>query len=787
MSDTTTSFGDVLRRLRSAASLSQEELAERAGLSRRGISDLERGARHVPHLETVRMLADGLNLSKTDRLALLAAARPAGIAAVPAERDRPAPMASLPMSPTRLIGRETEVGVLCDLLAQHEYRLVTLTGAGGTGKTHLALVVAAGVFHRHPDGVGFVDLASLTDPALVLPAIATALGVRETASVPLRETLSRTLREQRVLLVLDNCEQVLAAAADVAALLAECPNLMILVTSRVPLHIRAERVFPLSPLTLPAADRPLSIAELARVPAVKLFVERTTASHPTFALTADNAAATVAICRRLDGLPLAIELAAARIKFLPPAALLDRLDQRLPFLTGGARDLPTRQQTMRDAIAWSYDLLAQEEQALFRRLAVFAGGFTLAAAEAVADAASTLPVLDGVIALVEQSLLRQVPGAGEEPRYQMFETVREFGLEQLTAAGEADEARQRHADHFLNIAANLQHGIRMTENLTRLSPERDNVLLALAWFDERGDAEALLRLSVLLYGVWFAPGLQREGLRWIDQALSLSTSVASAPRVLALAAAGNLALFQWDYARAATYITEGLALSRALGDPQLVGGALHMAGLLSYRRGEYGEAEELLGAARRVLGGLGDSVPDARRDEGLALLVLGHTALAQEQFDRAARRYEESLARFQAGFLWGPIDAMTGLAAVHYCTGDLARAAALYVDGLDRARDRGIALLLASALLGLAGVAATSGQPATGACLLGAAEGILASLAAPIRPRDQPVRERGLAAMTAGLGEEQLAVALAAGRALTVDEAVAQARAVGDAVMQSSP
>jgi tetratricopeptide (TPR) repeat protein len=406
----------------------------------------------------------------------------------------------------------------------------------------------------------------------------------------------------------------------------------------------------------------------------------------------------------------------------------------------------------------------------------------------VADAASTLPVLDSVFAFIEQSLLRQVAGAGEEPRYQMLETVREFGLEQLTVTGEAEEARQRHADYFLSIAEHLQHGIRMTDDLTGLALERDNVLLALNWFDERGNAEALLRLSGLLYGVWFAPSLQREGWQWIDRALKRSSTAASAPRVLALATAGNLALFQWDYARAETYITEGLALSRTLGDPLLVGGALHMAGLLSYRRGEYGQAEALLDEALRVLRGLGDSVPDAPRDEGLALLVLGHTALAQEQFERAAKQYHDSLARFQTGgFLWGPIDAMAGLAAVHYCSGNLAPAAAHYMESLDRARDRGIALLMASALIGLAAIAAAFEQPETGASLLGAAEGVLASPAAPIRPKDQPVRERGLAAMSGALGEEKLAAAREAGRALTIDQAVARARAVSQAVMPSHP
>ena len=263
---------------------------------------------------------------------------------------------------------------------------MTLTGPGGTGKTRLALEVGAEALDRYPDGVFFVDLSPLTDPALVVPTIAATLGVREVVGQPLLQTLSGFLADKRLLLLLDNCERVLAAAPDVAALLAASPTVSILATSRASLHIRGEREFPLLPLPLPAADRLPPLEELAQVPAVALFVELASASRPDFALTAENAAAVAAICRRLDGLPLAIELAAARVKVLPPAALLARLEQRLPLLTGGGRDLPARQRTMRDAIAWSYDLLAPEEQALFRRLAVFAGGFTLDAAEAVAGA-----------------------------------------------------------------------------------------------------------------------------------------------------------------------------------------------------------------------------------------------------------------------------------------------------------------------------------------------------------------------------------------------------------------
>ena len=373
-------------------------------------------------------------------------------------------------------------------------RLVTLTGPGGTGKTRLALEIGAEALDRYPDGVFFVDLSPLTDPALVVPTIAATLGVREVVGQPLLETLSGFLTDKRLLLLLDNCERVLAAAPDVAALLAASPTVSILATSRAALHIRGEREFPLLPLPLPAADRLPPLEELAQVPAVALFVELAAASQPDFALTADNAAAVAAICRRLDGLPLAIELAAARMKVLPPAALLARLEQRLPLLTGGGRDLPARQRTMRDAIAWSYDLLAPEEQALFRRLAVFAGGFTLDAAEAVAAPGAALPVLDGVVALVEQSLLRQMPGLDDEPRYQMLETVREFGLERLAAAGEADEVRQRHARHFLMLAERRVHGMQLfmdLESLTRVAPEQDNVRLALAWFDDHGEIDGV--------------------------------------------------------------------------------------------------------------------------------------------------------------------------------------------------------------------------------------------------------------------------------------------------------
>jgi non-specific serine/threonine protein kinase len=441
---------------------------------------------------------------------------------------------------------------------------------------------------------------------------------------------------------------------------------------------------------------------------------------------------------------------------------------------------------MRDAIAWSYDLLSPDAQALFRRLAVFAGGFTLAAAEAVAVPDMAFSTLDGIVALVEQSLLRQVAGVAEEPRYVMLETVREFGLERLGTGGEVEDARQRHAEHFLRLSAEFLSSSPILMNLERLArivADQDNVRLALDWFDERGESEALLRLSAMLYALWFARGFYSEGLQWAERALARSRQAATPARIQALDGAAMLAILQGDYSRAATFLDESLVLARELGDPFLVGEALAYTGYLSYRQGDYALADRLLDEGLRSLRHVPQSAHGA-----FALLILGDTALVQEHFERAALSYREAIDRFrESDYAWGLSDAQAGLAGVRFCIGDVAGAANDYRESLARAWDLGFPMYVASALFGLASVAAASARPEVGAHLLGAAEEMIASLAAPMFPRDQPILERGLAALRSTLGQERLGAMRAAGRTMSVAQAVAEADEVGRVAVPLGP
>src|SRR5215204_5173059 len=472
---------------------------------------------------------------------------------------------NLPLQPTPLVGREKEVSEVCVLMGGDETRLLTLTGPGGIGKTRLALQAAADLLDDFSDGTFFVSLATLREAELLLPAVAETLGVRETGEQPLDETLNDYLSERRLLLLVDNFEQVLGAAPAVTQLLAGAPGMKVLATSRAPLGLYGEHEFPVPPLSMPDLKSPPPLESLTQYEAVGLFLERAQAVKPDFKVTNESAPAVAEICVRLDGLPLAIELAAARIKMLPPKAMLKRLGSRLKLLTGGARDLPERQRTLRATIEWSHALLDEGEQVLFGRLAVFSGGRTLEAIEAICDAEGDLPVevFDGVSSLLDKSLLRQEEGPNGEPRFVMLETVHEFAREKLGESAEAEEIRRAHAQYFLTLAEEAHPELKgpdQLEWLERLEAEQDNMRAALSWALERKVAEVALRLGGALGWFWSVRGYHSEGRRWLEEALALDGRGSPEVRAMALAGAAVLAEEQGDLDRAQEACQEGLEL-----------------------------------------------------------------------------------------------------------------------------------------------------------------------------------------------------------------------------------
>ena len=582
---------------------------------------------------------------------------------------------SLPAPLTSFIGRTREVENVAALLRQDGVRLVTLTGPGGVGKTRLALRVAEALAGRFADGVVFVPLAPVTDPDLVGPTLAGALGVRPAGDQPLTELLAVTLKDRHLLLVLDNFEQVVEAATFVTKLLTACRRLTVLVTSRVVLQISGEQVFPVLPFALPDAGE-TTASKLGEVEAVRLFVVRARAGRPDFALTDENAAVVAQICRRLDGLPLAIELAAARVAHLPPAALLARLERRLPLLTGGARDLPERQRTIRNTIAWSYDLLPTEEQIIFRRLAVFVGEFTLEAAESVtAPGEDGLDVFNAVCSLVDKSLLREEDRPGGEPRYLMLETIREFGLEHLAAAGEEAVIRDRHATWCLALAhqaAATLLPVVLPGAVDHLEAEHPNLRAALAWLDETGRMGEMLSLADQLGWFWYLGAHYREGLAWLERALEDAHDAPPSARCGALCSAGHLAQ-TLDDPRAADFLEQGLALARSLGDMAQEGHASNLLGILAEDRGDYAAAEAYFAAARRLCEQAGEVWARIVADYHLGVVAYGRGAMA-----RATALLEG--AREEAAALGDPLVSawsVSYLAMLAGHQGDLRRAAGL--------------------------------------------------------------------------------------------------------------
>src|SRR6266566_4627044 len=658
---------------------------------------------------------------------------------------RSLPQSSLPAPLTPLVGREQEIAAVCALLWRPEVRLVTLTGTGGVGKTRLALGVAAAVTASFADGICFVALAPLIDPGLVLSTIAQAPGVQEQGSRPLLEGLQDHLREKQLLLLLDNFEQVVSAAPVVAELLVAAPRLRVLVTSRTSLHLSGEHEFVVPPLALPDLRNLPPPDRLRQYGAIRLFVARAQAAHSAFVMTGENATAIAAICQQVDGLPLAIELAAGRSKLFTPQALLSRLRNRLKLLVGGAQDLPLRQQTLRGTIAWSYDLLGQDEKTLFRRLAVFVGGCTLEAAEAVCIAQGDLLIdmLEAVAALVDKSLLRQETQADGQPRLLMLETIREYALERLAASGEAEAVRRQHAIFFLRFAEEAEPKIRGAEHFlwrTRLEVEHDNLRAALRWTLESQEAEMGMQLAFSLVAFWtYAAWLQ-----------------------------GNLGA-------ARERAEEGVRLFREVGEAWGTALALNHLGRATLELGDPVAARPLLEESAALF--------RAGNMQRLAmpLNTLGRVALRQGD-DTGARAYcEEALAVARAtGDELFIAEALAQLGTVALHVGDSGQATALYQQSLTLIWTRGYRECIAEDLAGLAATASLLGQPERAARLFGAVEALREVSGIRLSPLPRADYDRAVEGIRAHLDEATFAQAWEKGRAMPLEQAIAEALATQD-------
>jgi predicted ATPase/class 3 adenylate cyclase/DNA-binding CsgD family transcriptional regulator len=563
---------------------------------------------------------------------------------------------NLPIQLTPFIGRAQEVAAMQRLLQREDLHVLTLTGPGGSGKTRMALQLAAELSEVFPDGVYFVNLAPISEPAFVLSTIAQTLQIKESGAHSVLDQLKASLGDKHVLLVLDNFEQVVSAAMEVAELLAACPKLKVIVTTREVLHVRGEQEYPVPPLSVPDPKHLPDLVALSQYEAVILFIQRAQAARPGFQVTNANAPAVAEICARLDGLPLAIELAAARIKLLPPLALLARLGQGLQLLTGGARDAPARQRTLHNTIKWSYDLLNTEEQRLFHRLSVFIGGCTLEAIEAVYTALessiTTLSLFDGVSSLLDKSLLQQREQEGEEPRFLLLETIREYGLETLEASGEAEAIRQAHAAYYLRLAQEAESALVGPQQalwLQRLEQEHGNLQAALEWALEevkdeqaRERRELALRLSAALEPFWVMHGHYNEARTFLERALASGDGESASLRVRVLQATSDIARRQGDYDRAKVLAQQSLALSQELGDTRGVADSLYQLGSIAWITGKAAEALKLHEEQVRLMRQVGEP-----GEVATSLFFLADQLGNQGKYERGQALFEEALQIFR--------------------------------------------------------------------------------------------------------------------------------------------
>ena len=712
---------------------------------------------------------------------------------------------NLPTQPNELIGRAAELEDLRTLLRRSEVRLLTLTGPGGTGKTRLALQLGAECLDEYRDGVFFVALASVTDPALVPASIAQALALRESDSQPLEDIVREQLGERELLLVVDNLEQLLSAAPFLSELLAAAPGLKLLVTSRAPLHLSGEQEYAVPPLALPPTDV-RAAGQLREFESVALFVARARAVDSSFELTEANAAAVAEICVRLDGLPLALELAAARVKLLPPEALLDRLGKRLTMLTGGRRDAPERQRTLRNTIEWSHDLLDEPERAVFARLAVFVGGWTVEAAEEICGEGLAAEVLDVLASLLDKSLIR--PGS----RSFMLATIHEFALERLEELEQLDELERRHAEYYERLAKAAEPGLTGDEQgrwLEVLAAEHGNLRAALTWALAH-DPQLALSLAGALWRFWDTRGELTEGRAFLERALAGEGSDPTA-RAKALIGAANLTYLQGELDEAAELAADSVRLYEQLGDDAGMSTALNLMGAFAAQRGQYEDAttfiERSLDAKRKLgddwgvsvgLGNLGvlatftgdlerareymeESLLLKRRigdSVGLGRILnnLGDVALQVKDYAAARTYLDESLAmsrelddRLGVGL------ALASLSRAAQEAGDSPAARAMAGESLQIFAELGDRVSLTSVLEVIADLALTDGLPARALRMRAATDALREALGAPLAPSECGWRDRTIEAAEQALGKEEAAAASESGRDLAEETAVAEA------------
>ncbi|HTD80181.1 MAG TPA: tetratricopeptide repeat protein, partial [Chloroflexota bacterium] len=602
-----------------------------------------------------------------------------------------------------LVDRHAELAALRALLAQPTTRLITLTGAGGTGKSRLALEVAAQLTADFKD-VWFIDLTTVRDPQQVPSALAQAVGVQEHGSTPLEALFQEIFSDERYLVIFDNFEHVMPAASFVADLLARCRGLVVLVTSREALAVRSEHVYFVEPLPTPDLDRLGDAAAVRRVPSVMLFEERARARRASFRLTDAELSAVAEICVRLDGLPLAIELAAAQAAVLAPAAILRRLSARAPFVTSGARDLPARHQTLEATVAWSYDLLDAEERRVFRACGVFVGGFTPEAVESVCEGAATHTKVT-LVQLVAKSLIRVAEVPSETPRFWLLETIRRYALDQLSLHSELAEVRANHARYYLRLAEEVQSSLRgpgMAAALDRLAAEYGNFRAVFDWATTDGDLATGLQLAGALYRFWIARGHISEARTWLEPALARADAVEPRIRAMALNAAGVLAGMQRDHDKAVAFLTESLELWQALGETDRQAGAYVNIGSVAWATGRLEEARQLFERAQRLYVSVGDRRGQANAVGSRALIArdLGDSAAA-------ARLFRETVDLFRAiGDEWGAANSLANLGQVMLAAQDPSAAGAAFREALQVRRALGDILHVAECFEGLAALAA---------------------------------------------------------------------------------